>query len=443
MRMRLGFALETQIEFRYSRGRLPLGLRLRITNTISNTSVDRAFAQLPVRIGRNTLNDLPIVDRFVSQFHAVLELGPDGKALMLRDLGSSNGTKVGSNRAPPHQPIELAPYDEKFSVGPLVFEAEVTTIESVMPRRTGNLGAAAAMIAAQEKALAEDDEANVLEDSVVTNVATLMFDAGAAVADARKKLSGGTANLGGTLMLDPAQNVAARNAALAQAQAASRDATVEGKQRKLEQLALQGVREMARTLVPSLGPIDEPEDLVRFLSKVRDTVEVFLRTFIPLRAGYHQFATQMDLQRRAQGMSEPPAFGVKRIETAQNERELAECLLDWKVEGGDSHKAVERTFADLMIHQLALLHAIMRGVKSLLHELSPTTIDGAFEEESKQGKSGFSWGPWRFKELWRIYGKKYGDMDDGDKRTFAALFGPDFAEAYKQYRGTVDAPPEP
>jgi len=308
---------------------LPLGLRLRITNTISNTSVERTFGQMPVRIGRNSLNDLPIVDRFVSQFHAVLELGQDGKELMLRDLGSSNGTKLGSNRAPPHHPTSLTPHENTFAIGPLVFHATVSSIDSVVPRRTGNLGdaaVAARAMASQGPSGPPSEDENVLEDSVVTNVATLMFDAGAAVAEVRKKLSGGTANLGGTLMLDPDQNAAMRNAALQQAQQKAAAATSEAKQRRMEQLALQGVREMARTLVPSLGPIEEPEDLVKFLSKVRDTVEVFLRTFIPLRAGYHQFASQMDLAKRAAGASDyPPGFGQRTIETAQNESELALC----------------------------------------------------------------------------------------------------------------------
>ena len=163
---------------------------------------------------------------------------------------------------------------------------------------------------------------------------------------------------------------------------------------------------------------------------MRDTIEVFLRCFIPLREGYRQFASQMQIQRG----------GAGSIESAKDERELAVLLLDWAIRGGEAHRAVEGTFADLMIHQLALLHALMRGVKSLLDTLSPKSLDQAFEELEKQGKTNFAWGPWRFKELWRLYNAKHGDVDDGDKRMFSALFGPDFAESYKQYRATIDAP---
>ena len=87
-----------------------------------------------------------------------------------------------------------------------------------------------------------------------------------------------------------------------------------------------------------------------------------------------------------------------------------------------------------------IFHALMRGVKSLLDALSPKALDLAFEELEKQGKTNFACGPWRFKELWRLYNAKHGDVDDGDKRMFSALFGPDFAESYKQYRATIDTP---
>ncbi len=402
------------------------GLTLKITNTVNNSSVERTFAKFPVRIGRNTLNDLNIVDRFVSQFHAVVELR-EGE-LMLRDLGSSNGTKLDTSRAPAHEPVALGPHGNTFGIGPLVLHASLAQIAAEQEIPPQSLGPAA---------LRDDDEA-LLDDSFITNInETLAFDDPAILA-ARAKFAaaeGGSQppgkNFASTLLLDQDDVAKQRAAAMAKVQAHLQGTQKEAKERKLEQIALQGVREIARALMPAAGPLEEPEDLIRFLSKVRDTIEVFLRCFIPLRDGYRQFASQMHIQR---GSDE----SVARIETAQTERELAQYLLDWNAKGPDAHKAVEGTFADLMIHQLALLHAIMRGVKSLLDALAPKTMDIALEELKKQGKTGFMWGPWRFKELWRVYGAKHGDMDDGDKRMFAALFGPDFAESYKQYRGTVD-----
>jgi hypothetical protein len=207
------------------------------------------------------------------------------------------------------------------------------------------------------------------------------------------------------------------------------------KQRQLESMALAGVRELAQLYLPN-AKLETPEDVTRFLSRLRDTLDVFLRCFVPLRDGYRQFASEMDLRKQSSGQIAPAA---RAVDEAQNERELAQRLLDPQDDLGAAQRAVEGTFADLMIHQLALLNAIMRGVKSLLTELSPQSVDRALEEAAKQGKNeGWTWGPWRFKELWRIYGSKHGDVDDGDKRTFAALFGRDFASAYGQFRSEAD-----
>ncbi len=428
---------------------MPNGLNLKITNSANNTCVERTFTRFPVRIGRSALNDLNILDRFVSQFHAVVEL--HGDELMLRDLGSSNGTKVGTARAPAHEPTPLAAHKNAFGIGPLVIEARIIEVQEEEEEEEPapqTLGPAALN--------PDEDEESVLDNSFITNInQTLAFDVGgnAEIAAVRAKLEQALKGEGepavrppenrpkpkldGTLLLQGEaanlQRMGKTGQPLPGAQHAQpQPNAAEAKQRRLEQIALQGVREIARALLPKSPPLDEPEDLVRFLSKVRDTIEVFLRCFIPLREGYRQFASQMQIQRG----------GAGSIETAKDERELAVHLLDWSVRGAEAHRAVEGTFADLMIHQLALLHALMRGVKSLLDALSPKALDAAFEELEKQGKTNFAWGPWRFKELWRLYNAKHGDVDDGDKRMFSALFGPDFAESYKQYRATIDTPPE-
>jgi type VI secretion system protein ImpI len=437
---------------------LATGLKLRITNTVNNVSVDRTFTTFPVRIGRNTLNDLCIVDRFVSQFHAIVEL--HGEELMLRDLGSSNGTKLSGNRAPAHQLTSLKPHKNSFGIGPLQIDAVVAevAVEAYEDRGPQSVGEAATQ-----------DEEGVLDNSFITNINEQFSFNDPKMAAARAAFAAQegnnppspAGNMTSTLLLDQNEMEKKKAEALAKARAFNAEkaaqaanaaaaaaaggvqtstvvmqgnlpTTIELRQRMLEQIALKGVREIAQTLLPNKKILDDPDDLARFLTKLRDTTEVFLRAFIPLRDGYRQFASQMQIQRG------PKA--TRTVENAQNERELAEYLLDWNQKGREAHKAIEGTFADLMIHQLALLHAIMQGVKSLLDALSPKTIEGALDELSKQGKANFQWGPWRFKELWRVYGSKHGDMDDGDKRIFAALFGNDFAESYNQYRSMVDTP---
>ena len=103
------------------RSSVALGLRLRVTNTQDRNMIERTFDRFPVRIGRNPLNDFQIDSPFVSQFHAVLEL--TGNTLMLRDLGSKNGTSLrGSGKVASHQVVDLGPSNYEFAISSLFFQ---------------------------------------------------------------------------------------------------------------------------------------------------------------------------------------------------------------------------------------------------------------------------------------------------------------------------------
>jgi DNA-binding NtrC family response regulator len=58
-----------------------------------SVGANRAIDARAFRIGKAAANDLTLSDPTVSRFHCVIELTPHG--LMLRDLGSTNGTQVG------------------------------------------------------------------------------------------------------------------------------------------------------------------------------------------------------------------------------------------------------------------------------------------------------------------------------------------------------------
>jgi hypothetical protein len=79
--------------------------------------------QLPIRIGRSSLNDVPVAHGLVSEFHARVE-EIDGK-LCVRDLNSKNGVLVEAlgaeaARIPAHLPVDLEPYGFEFSLSPLL-----------------------------------------------------------------------------------------------------------------------------------------------------------------------------------------------------------------------------------------------------------------------------------------------------------------------------------
>jgi type VI secretion system protein ImpI len=193
----------------------------------------------------------------------------------------------------------------------------------------------------------------------------------------------------------------------------------------LEALALQGLHELAGSLVPG-HELQTSGDLARFITKLHDAIEVFCRCFIPLREGYAQFVSSLDLQRAANMRSFNRSPAYLAVEGARDSEGLARGLLDWTERSLDGPKAIEGIYADLMIHQVALLDGVMQGVRALLDELSPMNI----EREGAAGRFALSN---RYKELWQSYCEKFEDLAE-EKQAFSRIFGHEFTEAYRQYR---------
>lgn len=197
----------------------------------------------------------------------------------------------------------------------------------------------------------------------------------------------------------------------------------------LETLALQGLRELAASLVPS-RQLESTGDVARFITKLHDALEMFCRCFVPLREGHSQFVSTLDLQRAAMQRTQhrsPAYLAVERANTADT---LAIALLDWEERHLDAPQAVENIFADLMIHQVAILEGVMQGVRALLEQLSPEAIEQA---ASEPGGFGFNLGGGRSRALWQAYCERYEELTE-EKQAFAHIFGPEFTEAYREHR---------
>lgn len=89
-------------------------------------AVSRVFRQLPVRIGRNSANELCLPQGYVSEWHAIVR--ESNGAVELVDLGSTNGIVVDDVRLPVQQPRRID-RGLRAMIGPLtlVIEAEAPT----------------------------------------------------------------------------------------------------------------------------------------------------------------------------------------------------------------------------------------------------------------------------------------------------------------------------
>lgn len=437
--------------------RVMLGLKLTTEDTKSGQKASHTFGQFPVRIGRSPLNDLPLGEAFVSQFHAVVEV--DGDRVLLRDLGSSNGTSLGEGKAPPHELIDLATTQGAFAIKSLGFRAELVEVsgeEVAAHRRQKPLLDPSAVRAAQgmvATVIVGDDDAAAVAGGERGSSGTLSEPPPASDLDERVRAVAAANNAfregwpqvraalaRGAEGLSPADKArffeGLRGAIPGLVREPDFQQLATGKKpgendAELADVAYRAVLELARGYFP-VRPLKTKEDVVRFLTNVRDVLDVFFRGFIPLRDGHRQFETELDIRRDPKNSQhdDPVAAAVGKANTAPS---LGARLLGWETDTTSGLRALEGTFADVMIHQLALMNGVMRGVKSLLRELSPETVDQNLEELAKKGEGGFRLGPYRFKRLWDVYAARHADVDDGEKRTFQLLFGAQFAQSYAQY----------
>jgi len=462
---------------------VPRGFILHLQALDNSSLGDRRAAALPIRIGRNPLNDCQVSQNFISDFHAIIE-EVSGR-ISVRDLNSKNGVFVRTaksgapTRVASQAPVDLAAYDFEFFVGPFLrIKVEFVETDSDYPRDPRSMGpnVLGRML---DVGLGTPPNLSVpppVGPSSPPNYAGLpslpQVSPLPALDGSRGRSRGpsngppgfasgqappayappgqapppgahyGSAPPG---YAPPGQGPTAPVPAYGQPYPpygaspvpppAASPAGFAGTGHislGLEALALQGLRELTSSLVPGV-PLETTGDVARLITKLHDTVEVFCRCFIPLREGYAQFVSQMDLQRAAMQRSMNRSRAYMAIESAKHPGAVAMALLHWREPSFDAPKAVEGIFADLMIHQVALLDGVMQGVRALLDELSPENIEKTLDEREPRGPLGLHLAMGRYKAIWETYRERFEQLSE-EKQAFSHIFGPEFTEAYREYR---------
>jgi hypothetical protein len=186
----------------------------------------------------------------------------------------------------------------------------------------------------------------------------------------------------------------------------------------IELLALLGLRELAGSLVPGV-PLETTGDVARLLTKMHDLVEMFCRCFVPLRD------SRLGASRWARRMAEG-SKSASDVDHAVDPATVAAALLDWRNEDYDGPEAAERILADVVVQQAALLESLMRGVGSLLEEISPEAIEKAAREDAGMG-GVFG----RYRALWQTFKDRFEHVSREDNRV-ELLLGPETAAAYRK-----------
>lgn len=407
-------------------GPVPWGIEVVATDASGGGTQSKTFTTFPVRMGRNPLNEFQLEFPFISDFHASIER--HGDRLMLRDLGSTNGTMLrGSGRMGSNQIVDLAEHSYEFAIVSLVFRVRWTEVAAPTAGGSGAYAAVVSAAAPQAAGPAAAQHQQAYESyrrAWVELLQGITSSVNAYPADQRVTVLQVLSRDLPALMQEPDFQKLAASLGSPIPQAPHPTS-------RPEQVALQRVKELAIELVPGRGAPESPEELALFLVKLRAVLKVFLKTFVPLRDGYQKFKSDMDLRGAMQVTSES-----QLVSKAANTDELARGLLDWRSPVDDAPRAIESTLADLMTHHVAMLNGVMQGVKSLLAELSPSTITQMLDSGKKS--EGIQMGPFRFKALWKAYEQRYADLTDEEKHVFSLLFGPAFASAYSRFRSQMN-----
>jgi hypothetical protein len=426
-------------------------LLVRVDNLEKQTSSQYAFTKSPVRIGRNPLNDLALDHSFVSQWHAVVQFNET--VTQYFDLGSTNGTVANGQRVGKNVPVAVQNNTE-FRIGPLRIyfargPAPAHLIDQQAQRKSfgmtsfGAEGDERTMVHNVGKGVEatmvfnpESTHQDPRAAAAAGNAANFMGNIGqlrGAVGQLRplyeayrrswNALYGGLAEVMRTIPAQmhgmvvtfveqefPAVGGEDQFRALATAQKVNLTGAV-----GVGMAAAQLLAQFAQYLVPSRKPPATAADMEKIVVRVAAVLEAFGSSYVAQRRGHDQFGNEMALPHHRDG-------GDRQfLNETKDPKEVLAYLLDWTVEGNTRVEELTSAYADLMIHNVALLNGMMEGVRSLLHRLGPAQIE--------KDIGSVMW-PFRTGARWKQYVKRHREFTEEDREITSAIFGAEFARAY-------------
>ncbi len=421
-------------------------LRISIHDPRTGTLEEAFFRTSPIRIGRNALNDLLLDEPSVSQWHAQVAWGEHG--IWFTDVGSSNGSAVGGARALPNQPVSIGG-DECVSVGPMVLRvARVDEGAATGARRLPLRGALpeevlTAMslldVAHVDAPSSSNEELHTIhDDDLHTKIASSAI---AQLQYLRAALSAlgpiRAAYFEEVREQVEALPVSTRDKILPQLArefpelARSPEFLELARQTGVEKLAVPELttREWLETLIGEelVGAPGEEISDARILARVATLLQTFAQSLYELMRAKEHVVRELGLGSGEQG--------------PESCREFLAHLFDFRVDGEERVSSLARVFADLAMHQMAMVSATREGIRSLVDEISPDAIEGRCRTKGTNSWRDFL--PMGATQLWSSYRSFYQDIAEGD-RSMRHVFGMRFGRAYHAMTGRPNgnlAPP--
>ena len=150
----------------------------------------------------------------------------------------------------------------------------------------------------------------------------------------------------------------------------------------------------------------------------------FCEAFIGLKKGYELFGSEVGVR---------PVSGNTPLHRARSSQEVIEYLLDPSKDPDVCARDLNAVFADMGIHDVALMEGISQSVRGILEKLDPKILD------FKMGSGLFSGS--KAKARWNTYLESFDNLLAEDAALHAEIFGEEFARAYASVAlGNENAP---
>jgi predicted component of type VI protein secretion system len=149
------------------------------------------------------------------------------------------------------------------------------------------------------------------------------------------------------------------------------------------------------------------------LARYSRILECFSDSFVALKRGYEEFGDEVGVR---------PISGSTPLHHVRTGREVMNHLIDPGKNMEESLGDLKAVFADMGIHQLALMEGITQGIRALLESLDPSV-------QEKPGGSGL-FSRSRSKAQWQMYCERFATLISEDVVLHGEIFGEAFARAY-------------
>ncbi len=400
-------------------------LKVIIENPSQHRVEERVFPRSPVRIGRTHLNDLVLDSAYVSQYHSVISF--DDEAIEYIDLGSTNGSLIDGAAVQPFAATSVR-RGQKLGIGQLALSLMHTDLaRSDPPAAAPPKDGAATEIGVG--AVNDLRQAKAAVDAVKPVHAAYR----AAWKKLREQLGASVAELAAP----------ARTLLFAELAAAFPELAFEPEYRELRAKLGSSLGDTDRSthvikIAELLGlgtdAIDTTHGGKHFMENLAAVLDAFASSFVELRSGLDQFGDQVAVNTFSR---------ETELHTAHDGRQVLAYLLGPEDDSDARVRELKGAFADIMIHQVALIAGITEGVRSLLKQLSPPNLAKSLREEpEKLGPLRVRGGIWPLSVLglWQRFKRMHAELVEEDHAVSTVLFGREFARSYGAAKQRHGAP---